>query len=220
VNTKISRYLDLFRVFRAFRGLTQQLIFGETMHTAEKLSARFTYSDYSSWPEDERWELIDGEAYAMNAPLRIHQKVVSELGRQIGNYLQGKPCEVYVAPFDIRLPRQNEADAQIETVVQPDLSIICDPSKLDRLGCKGAPDWLIEVLSPSTALKDMNIKRGLYQRHGVQEYWIIHPEDRWLLVYTLDGGRYGLPDVFGMDGPTTVHQFPGLVIDWSFMAAA
>jgi Uma2 family endonuclease len=193
------------------------------MSTAEKLQQKYTYADYAQWPEDERWELIDGVAYAMTGPIRIHQKVVSELSRQIGNYLQGKPCEVYVAHFDVRLPRKDEADAKVETVVQPDLSIICDQSKLDKLdklGCRGAPDWIVEVLSPSTALKDMNTKRSLYEQHGVQEYWIIHPEERWLMVYTLDAQeRYGKPDVFGMDEPTAVQRFPNLCIDWSFMAA-
>jgi len=190
------------------------------MSTTEKLQQKYTYADYALWPEDERWELINGGAFAMTSPLRIHQEIVTELSRQIGNYLQGKPCEIYVAPFDVRLPRKDEADAKVETVVQPDLSIICDQSKLDKLGCRGAPDWIVEVLSPSTALMDMNTKRSLYEQHGVQEYWIIHPEDRWTMVYTLDvQGRYGKPDVFGMDEPTAVQLFPDLDIDWSFMAA-
>ena len=189
------------------------------MNTAEQLHPKYSYADYAQWPEDERWELIDGVPYAMTAPQRLHQDIVFELGRQIGNYLQGKPCKGYTAPFDVRLPRQDEADAKVETVVQPDLNVICDPSKLDKQGCRGAPDWIVEVLSPSTALKDMDSKRGLYQRHGVQEYWIIHPEDRWILVYTLDAqGRYGQPGVFGMDEPTVVQRFPELSIDWSFMA--
>jgi Uma2 family endonuclease len=198
-----------------------EIVFGEkTMAIAELLHPKYTYADYSKWPEDERWELIHGEAYAMTAPQRLHQDIVTELCRQVGNYLQEKPCKLYVAPFDVRLPRKDEADAQVETVVQPDLSVICDPSKLDKQGCRGAPDWIIEVLSPSTALKDMNTKRSLYELHGVQEYWIIHPEDRWLLVYTLDQqGRYGQPGVFGMDEPTPVQLFPDLSIDWSFMAA-
>jgi Uma2 family endonuclease len=188
------------------------------MNTAEQLHQKYSYADYAQWPEDERWELIDGVAYAMTAPQRLHQDIVSELCRQVGNYLYGKSCKFYVAPFDVRLPRQDEADAKVETVVQPDLSVICDPSKLDKQGCRGAPDWIIEVLSPSTALKDMDSKRSLYQRHGVQEYWIIHPEDRWILVYTLDAqGRYGQPGVFGMDEPTVVQRFPDLSIDWSFM---
>ncbi|MDI1276343.1 Uma2 family endonuclease [Methylobacter sp.] len=156
----------------------------------------------------------------MTAPQRLHQDIVFELGRQVVNYLQGKPCKGYTAHFDVRLPRKDEADANVETVVQPDLSVICDPAKLDKQGCRGAPDWIVEVLSPSTALKDMNTKRGLYQLHGVQEYWIIHPEDRWILVYTLDEqGRYGQPGVFGMDEATSVQRFPDLSIDWSFMAA-
>ncbi len=189
------------------------------MNTAEQLHPKYSYADYAQWPEDERWELIDGVAYAMTAPQRLHQDIVSELCRQVGNYLYGKSCKFYVAPFDVRLPRQDEADAKVETVVQPDLSVICDPSKLDKQGCRGAPDWIVEVLSPSTALKDMDTKRSLYQRHGVQEYWIIHPEDRWILVYTLDAqDRYGQPGVFGMDEPTVVQRFPDLNIDWSFMA--
>ena len=190
------------------------------MNTAEQVHQKYSYADYAQWPEDERWELIDGVPYAMTAPQRLHQDIVFELGGQVRNYLQGKPCKGYTAPFDVRLPRQDEADAKVETVVQPDLSVICDPSKLDKQGCRGAPDWIVEVLSPSTALKDMDSKRSLYQRHGVQEYWIIHPEDRWILVYTLDAqGRYGQPGVFGMDEPTVVQRFPELSIDWSFMAA-
>lgn len=189
------------------------------MGTSEKLQQRYTYADYAQWPDDKRWELINGEVYAMTAPLRLHQDIVFELGRQIGNYLQGKPCKGYVAPFDVRLPRNDEADEKVETVVQPDLSVICDQAKLDKLGCRGIPDWIVEVLSPSTILKDMNTKRSLYEQHGLKEYWLVHPEDRWLMVYILDEqGRYGQPGVFGMDEPTTVQLFPDLSIDWSFTA--
>jgi Uma2 family endonuclease len=188
------------------------------MNSVEQLQPLYTYADYVQWPDNKRWELIHGEAYAMTAPQRLHQELVFELSRQIGNYLQGKPCKAYSAPFDVRLPRQDEADADVETVVQPDISVICDPSKLDRLGCRGAPDWIIEALSPSTALKDMNIKRSLYEQHGVQEYWLIHPEDRWIMVYTLTAsGRYGQSIIFGMDEPTPVQRFPDLHIDWAFM---
>lgn len=188
------------------------------MGAAEKLQEHFTYADYAKWPEDERWELIEGVAYAMAAPSRIHQKYILEMSVQIATYLRGKSCEVYPAPFDIRLPNHNEADNDVDTTVQPDLAVICDKNKLDDKGCRGAPDWIIEVLSPSTALKDMDKKRWLYERHGVKEYWIIHPTDRWVMVYTLkDDRQYGLPLMFGMDEPTAVGLFPELLIDWGFM---
>jgi Uma2 family endonuclease len=189
------------------------------MNADKKSHQKYTYADYALWPDNERWELIDGEAYAMNAPLRLHQDIVFELAGQVWRYLQGKPCKGYVAPFDVRLPSKNEADDNIDTVVQPDLSVICDMSKLDKLGCRGAPDWIVEVLSPSTALKDMNTKRSLYQLNGVKEYWLIHPEEQWLMVYRLnEQGQYGMPDVFGMDEPTVVQLFSDLSIDWAFMA--
>jgi Uma2 family endonuclease len=188
------------------------------MSSIRQLQPHYTYADYRQWPEDQRWELIDGVAYAMTAPVRLHQDIVFELGRQIGNYLQGKTCKGYVAPFDVRLPHNNEVDDNIVTTVQPDISVICDPSKLDKLGCRGAPDWIIEVLSPSTALKDMNSKRSLYEQHGVKEYWIIHPEDRWIMVYLLNAqASYGKPEIFGMDEPTGVLLFPDLQVDWAFM---
>ena len=188
------------------------------MSTAEKLATYYTYADYTQWSEDESWELIDGVAYAMAAPSRIHQEIVFELGRQIGNYLQGKPCRGYVAPFDVRLPHQREADDKIDTVVQPDLSVICDRSKLDDKGCRGAPDWIVEILSPATALKDMNTKTRLYEQHGVREYWIVHPTERWVMVYLLgENGQYSRPSVYGMDEPLALQLFPDLSIDWAFM---
>lgn len=190
------------------------------MSAAVKLQEHFTYADYARWPEDERWELIDGVAYAMAAPQRMHQLVSFEVGFQIRSYLSGKACSIYAAPFDVRLPRGNQADEQIDTVVQPDIAIICDRRKLDDKGCRGAPDWIIEVLSPSTALKDMDKKRWLYEQHGVQEYWIIHPTDRWLMLYSLQDGKYGFPKIVGMDEPTPSTLFPDLSIDWAFMQEA
>lgn len=188
------------------------------MPAVKQLRQQYTYADYAQWPEDERWELIDGVAYAMAAPQRIHQELVFELGGQVRNYLQGKDCRGYVAPFDVRLPRRDEADDKVNTVVQPDLSVVCDRSKLDDKGCRGAPDWIVEVLSPSTALTDMNTKTRLYEQHKVQEYWIIHPTERWVMVYVLNPqGQYSRPQVYGMDEATRLSVFPDLAIDWSFM---
>lgn len=175
-----------------------------------------TYADYLAWPEDERYELIDGIAYAMTpAPGRRHQEVAGEMFRQIADALEGSPCRVYVAPFDVRLPRGDEADADIDTVVQPDLSVICDRAKLDDRGCRGAPDWVIEVLSPSTASHDLVKKRDVYERAGVAELWLVHPGDGVVSVYTLAAGAYGKPRVTELEGELACAVLPGVVIDWA-----
>ena len=189
------------------------------MQPAQKTRQHFTYGDYRQWPEDQRWELIDGEAYAMApAPTRIHQALVGEIFRQIANFLAGKPCKVYVAPFDVRLPAQDEADDDTATVVQPDIAVICDEAKLDDKGCRGAPDWLIEVLSPSTASRDHVQKKALYERHGVREYWLVHPADRLLTRYHGQNGVFGPALIEETRGATAVGVLPGLEIQWDFMA--
>lgn len=190
------------------------------MPVAIQENGKYTYKEYSQWPDDERWELIDGTPYAMTAPSRLHQDVVFELAGQVRNSLLGSDCKGYVAPFDVRLPSDDKADdQQVDTVVQPDLLVVCDQDKLDDKGCLGAPDWVVEVISPSTALIDLNLKRDLYQTHGVQEYWIVHPLDRWVMVYLLDeAGAYGIPKTFGMNEPMVVQRLAGVSIDWAFLA--
>ena len=157
------------------------------MDAARKLDERYTYAGYSAWPEDERWELINGAAYAMAAPTMAHQAALLEIARQLGNFLRGKPCRVFVAPFSVRL----NADEDDDTVVEPDILVVCDEKKLeDGKGVVGAPDFIVEVLSPSTAKHDLFRKFALYQDAGVREYWIADPEDKSLMAYLLRSGRY------------------------------
>jgi Uma2 family endonuclease len=125
------------------------------MALAQRDHQHHTYGDYCRWPEDVRYELIDGQAYLMSpGPNRRHQELVGEMFLQIGIALRDSSCRPYVAPLDVRLPRGNEADDDVDTVVQPDIMVVCDRAKLDDRGCRGAPDWVIEVLSPSTASHD------------------------------------------------------------------
>ena len=146
----------------------------------------YTYSDYVSWDDDIRYELINGIAYMLAAPSQTHQTICSELHLQIGNFLKGKPCKVFFAPFDVRL---NAADGD-DIVVQPDLLVVCDMSKLDGKACVGAPDMIIEVISPSTARQDRLVKLQIYQKAGVREYWIVDVETKTVQVFTLKNGEY------------------------------
>jgi len=177
---------------------------------------RFTYGDYLAWPDDERWEIIDGEAYDMTpAPNRFHQKIAGNLFSIIHRFLEGKACEVYIAPFDVRLPDSDEVDEKVCTVVQPDIVVVCDPKKLDERGCRGAPDWVIEILSPSTSGKDHLKKRELYERHGVKEYWLIHPTDRVVMIYRLAKKTFGKPSVYEDESEIQVGIFPDLMVQTS-----
>ena len=152
---------------------------------AEK--ARYTFADCLTWDENESIEIINGEAFMMATPSRIHQKISGELFRQLANYLEGKKCEVYSAPFGVRLFEQDgDRPEDVDTVVEPDISVVCDRSKLDKHGCKGAPDLIVEILSPSSLRHDRLVKLNLYQRAGVREYWIADPENRSVMVFLPD----------------------------------
>lgn len=188
------------------------------MGFALKTDEHYTYRDYLTWPDDVRCELIDGKVYMMTpAPLLSHQDVVGEIFRQTANQLQGKPCRTLMAPVDVRLPKSAEADEDTDTTVQPDVLVVCDSSKLDRRGVRGAPDWVVEVLSPSTASRDQIEKRRLYELHGVREYWLVHPIDRLLTVYRLIDGEYGKPEIFELQGLTAITVLPDVVIDWNLL---
>jgi len=150
-----------------------------------KLNTLFSYKDYLSWnSKNERWELINGVAYDMSpAPSRRHQDIFRNLFKELVIYLEDKECTVYAAPFDVRLPMGFQTDDEIQTVVQPDISVFCDKDKLDDKGAVGAPDLIIEILSPSTAAKDLKEKFFLYESIGVKEYWIADPYNETLTVY-------------------------------------
>ncbi len=177
---------------------------------------KYTYADYLTWHDGQRWELIDGEAYCMSpAPGVKHQRIAGRLFRPLSICLQGKPCEVFFSPFDVRLSEQQDSsDNYIETVVQPDLLVVCDKAKLDDRGCNGAPDLVIEILSPTTAAVDFKIKFDLYQRFGVLEYWIIHPAEQTLLVYKRGAdGLYGAADRYAGADQVPVPLLGDLVVD-------
>jgi len=157
------------------------------MEALRKEAEHYTYADYCKWDDDERWELINGEAYAMApAPAWEHQDVSGNLFLQLRQFLDGKPCKVFAAPFDVRL----NADSYDDTVVQPDIVVICDRAKLSGTGCVGAPDMVIEILSPSTTRHDTHTKFRLYQEFGVREYWIVNPDAKTLTVHVLENGKY------------------------------
>lgn len=179
-------------------------------------SKLWTYKDYCEWPEDERFELIDGKVFAMTAPSRRHSLVSGELFHQLKLFFKGKPCEVHSAPFDVRLPELDESDEKVKTVVQPDIAVICDQQKLDDKGARGAPDLVVEVLSPSTASKDHIQKRAIYERHGVKEYWLVDPVNQVITLYRQGSkASFGPPEIFGQETKLKTPLFPGLVIDFS-----
>ena len=149
----------------------------------------YTFADLLSWDEKERIEIIDGEAFMMATPSRIHQAISMELSRQLANFLEGKQCRVYPAPFGVRLFEQDkDSPEDVDTLVEPDISVVCDRSKLDQHGCKGAPEMVIEILSPSTLRHDRLVKLNLYDQAGVLEYWIVDPQNRAVQVFRRDGG--------------------------------
>ncbi|MEL6698899.1 MAG: Uma2 family endonuclease [Bacteroidota bacterium] len=158
------------------------------------LNKSYTYADYLLWQFKERVELIRGRIFKMSpAPNTEHQRVSGRLYAKTFNYLEERQCEVFAAPFDVRLllPSDQVTDHKIDTVVQPDICVVCDPQKLDSRGCIGAPDWIIEILSKSTSHKDLNEKYELYQSAGVKEYWIVHPAEGTIMTHTLqENGKY------------------------------
>ena len=175
----------------------------------------YTFADILSWSEDIRAEIIDGELYMMSPPLRIHQYVQTQLFLQIGKFLEDKTCAVYVAPFSVRpLEKDGDRPKDVDTLVEPDITVVCDHSKLDKYGCKGAPDLVVEILSPSTARRDRFVKLNLYNRAKVREYWIVDPFNYTLEVLLPDeNGRLAVSAVYTREDTAPITVLPGCMID-------
>jgi Uma2 family endonuclease len=152
---------------------------------------RYTYADYLTWEIDGMVELIKGRVFKQAAaPKMIHQAISANVTSKLFYFLEKKTCSVFAAPFDVRLPVNSKKDEDITTVVQPDICVICDPKKIDEAGCIGAPDLVVEILSPGNSKKELKFKYEVYEESGVKEYWIIQPEMENVLVYTLKEGKY------------------------------
>ena len=177
------------------------------------LNARYTFADYLKWAFKERVELIRGKIFRMSpAPSLWHQRLARRLLVHIDLFLEKQSCEVFIAPFDVRLPVSHPQNpGRTDTVVQPDLCVVCDPAKLDERGCFGAPDLIVEILSPGNTKKEMSGKFELYQSAGVQEYWIVDPEHQFVLKYTLDeAGKFVTHRPFTTEEEMESDVLPGL----------
>ena len=180
------------------------------------INQSYTYADYLNWKFEETVELIKGKIFKMSPPNTYHQEISGNLYLKIGCFLNKKSCKIFHAPFDVRLPiaSDQKKDEEIQTVVQPDISVICELSKIDFRGCLGPPDWIIEIASPSTSKKDMKDKFEVYEFSGVKEYWLVFPLEENILVYTLnDQGRYVGLAPFTKDDRISPVLFPNLNID-------
>jgi Uma2 family endonuclease len=177
------------------------------------LSKSYTYADYLTWQFSEMVELIKGKIFKMSpAPSDLHQNLSMNLSREISTFLKNKKCKVFHAPYDVRLTKSVN-DTEVTTVVQPDLCIICDQSKRDARGCNGAPDMIIEILSPATSKKDLTDKFDLYEEAGVKEYWVVYPHEQIIDVFFLRDGKYYLVKKYISDELIPVNIFDGFAID-------
>ena len=180
------------------------------------LNKRYTYADYLTWFDDVRRELIGGFVKLMSpSALRIHQKISVRLTYYLEQYFRKKSCELYHAPSDVRFVKNGEKDPkEIDTVVQPDLFVVCDLSKLDKYGCLGSPDFIIEIVSKGNSKHDVKTKYNLYESHGVREYWIVYPEEQTVHTFVLNKtGKYESAGMYAEDDKVKVNIFDDLYID-------
>ena len=156
----------------------------------DPINGLYTYAEYLLWQFEERVELLKGKLFKMSAPSPAHQVVQSNLNIELGLYFRNQKCQIYPAPFDVRLPAKGETGDAIHTVVQPDLCVVCDRTKIDSRGCIGAPDLVIEIISPGNSKKELKQKFKLYEEAGVREYWVIHPSEEYIIVNVLENNHY------------------------------
>jgi Uma2 family endonuclease len=176
----------------------------------------YTYSDYLKFSYDEMVEIIKGKIFKMSpAPSSTHQRISRKIVTNIDNYLKSRKCEVFSAPFDVILPVKDKDFMQSDRVVQPDISVICDPAKIQEKGCFGAPDWIIEILSPHTTKRDIQDKYDLYEESGVKEYWIVEPRNSTVEVFVLAENRYLRIRTYVQDDVVPCQTIDGLTIDLS-----
>lgn len=178
-------------------------------------SHTYTYADYLQWQFEERLELFRGKIFKLSAPNTIHQVISRNLFVPIANFLKNKECQVFSAPFDVRLPVKNRKnDNEVTTVVQPDICVICDKTKLDTRGCCGAPDLIVEILSPGNSKKEIKLKYELYEEAGVKEYWIVNPEEENIVVFILnEEGKFSGLKMFAADDFINSTAVEGLQIN-------
>ena len=191
----------------------------KNMELSLDMKKRYTYADYLTWLDDQTRELINGFIQLMSPAPRVgHARISRRISWNLESFIRrnkGK-CEVFAAPFDVRFPKQGEtADDKIDTVVQPDICVVCDLSKLDERGCCGAPDMIVEILSPSTLKKDLTKKFDLYEASGVKEYWIVLPMEKAINVYLLqENGKYDEGTTYEWGGQIPVHIFNNHPLEW------
>jgi len=182
--------------------------------SSRKKQQRYSYADYLTWDDDNRYEIIDGEVFDMTSPGVLHQSILSELFKQLVIFFDNKPCKVFVAPLDVLLAKNASRSDEVFTVVQPDIMVVCDSKKIEERGIVGAPDLVVEIISPSTSSKDNIIKRRVYEQAGVKEFWLISPLERLIRVNKLGkDGRFEREEIYDDTAEIAIAQFAGLSVD-------
>ncbi|RBQ02855.1 Uma2 family endonuclease [Pedobacter miscanthi] len=178
-------------------------------------SLTYSYASYLNWLFPERVELIAGRIFKMSpSPSRVHQEVAGSIFLNLGNFLKDKHCKVYSAPFDVRFPKESKADKDVYTVLQPDICVVCDKSKLDARGCIGAPDLVVEVLSPGNTRMELLNKYRVYEEFGVKEYWVVSQSDKNILIYTSnEEGKFQPSKIFTLSEKITSSVLPGFELE-------